>query len=244
MAYERGFPERKELESPCVSICWNVIRSYKSDNLSFKPSIEDYNSEHTDHDVFASISSPNYKSPQLRDAISGLISRINFPFQLDRLSWRGLSNTVKPLHDVDDMISHILELISSMVDKVRRKVDLNVQVKMQYTLPHEDYEAKVRARKARDLTEDLIRHDANLQSQLAGMENPHGAMARMTMRYYHDCRKRIEDEMRANNISPEMTMSDPRLLEMEAAIRASHSIKQWSSRGRQARHPLRHWNGL
>lgn len=235
-AHTGGHPEREKLESPRVSISWNVISSCKSENPSFRRSIEDYNSMQSNHDVFASIASTDhdYMSPQSREIVSRMISRINFPFELEKLNWKGFGNLVKPLNNIDDMITHILEVINGMVVKGRKKVDLNVRVEMQYTLPHGEYEAKVqaedRASLARQSTENLMSLVSMLQHQLAHVGNQHEAVNRMTWRFYHEKRREIEEEMRANNISTETIMHDPRLLEMEAAIAESFDQSVFKSR--------------
>ncbi|PRQ17940.1 putative transcription factor C2H2 family [Rosa chinensis] len=219
MAYSGGFPDDQELLSPRVSISWNVIGSYKSENVNFKRSIECHNSSHSYHDVFASIASTNddYMSPQSRDIISRMIAHINFPFELDMLSWKrrfDRNNTIKPLNSVDDIISQILEVINGMVVSGRKKVDLIVEVDKQYTLAHEEYQAKVQAIKERELTEIRRNLDAVLLRELARVQNQR--QADMIKRAYAEQCRRIEDEMRANNISQERIMDNARFLEQEA----------------------------
>lgn len=216
MAISRNLPDDQSLSTPLVSIVWNVIRSYKSENPDDKIPISDEISSHPYHDEFTSFASTNYdyRSPQWRDIISGMISRINFHFELDRLIWKHRFNTIKQLTGVDDMISQILEVINGMVVSGRKKAGLLVTVDKQYTLTHEEYEAKVRARKERELTDHFMNLTATLRREMDRVQDHQEA--RRVRRAYDEQLRRIEDEMRANNISLERTMGNAMLLELEA----------------------------
>ncbi|XP_050378328.1 uncharacterized protein LOC126795557 [Argentina anserina] len=221
MPYDRGFPDKSNspLSRPHVSIIWKITESYKSENpCSFKKPIGMKLSDHIRDDVFASLSCTNdiRKSPESREIISGMISDINFPYKLDRLIWKPRGKYCRQLDNAGDMVSQIVELIHGLVEK-RKKVDIVVEVEKQYTVPDEEYEAKVKAEKERDLAICMASVDAELRSLAREQDQ---LMAGMIRRTSGEMYKNIDREIRASDISRDRVTDIVREMEDEAVIGA------------------------
>ncbi|KAL6174581.1 hypothetical protein ACLB2K_051227 [Fragaria x ananassa] len=146
-----------------------------------------------------------------------MLAGINLPFELDRLIWKPLAHAansrVRQLHNADDMISQILEVINGMVVSGRKIVDLTVEVEKEHVVPHEEYEAKFKAGKERELAESIADVDTKLRMAMASTENRQ--MAGMIRRICQEKYTNIQKEMRAYNVSEERVMDIVRSLDPE-----------------------------
>ncbi|XVF10731.1 hypothetical protein REPUB_Repub07fG0207900 [Reevesia pubescens] len=157
-----GYKDDQSLKSPLIKFKCNIKMSYIPD----KPdkSIPSYIPHHDSWHEF------EHPADELtRDFISDMFANIRIPFLLRNLHWKKCDYDKEsvPLLSTDDVLTSMLDVCRSMDSAAResgrKKLLLLVFIKKQVIVPHGEYLAMLKAKKAQEIlhqVEDMVRLQA------------------------------------------------------------------------------------